>query len=194
MDVAKANGLHNLTDVVDHDKVPWCAHVTLGKIGVKSEQVGMLRLRNLSPPFKASGALVDSGLVHPKGLCLMGDQPKKVKLDWHLPFSLSPRDHSRRAREALAQRDPDRTLEHTSMVLRAEPSNASALASAGVAYARIGQRGDAIAHLRAALAIDVSGDDALEGVTRERCIMYLQQLESQEQREDEKSKRLQEQA
>ena len=167
---AGAHGLQCLKDVVEHSEESWCAHVTLGKIGAKSDSVGSLRLQHL--PFPFSAALSESGSIHAKGLILVGDQPSRLHLDWHLPFLLGPGDHARRALEELAAQEPSLALDHAMEALAA--GNPSGLALAGVAEAQLGQSDHAVTHLREALAAEFPKH--LQ-TFRGKCVSMLQRLE-----------------
>jgi len=166
-----------MAEIAEKHREPWLPHVTLGKIGATRDQIGQIRL-SLPMPFEANAGA--AGLVHPMGLCLVGEAPRQVTLDWcGLQFSLGTQDHSRLAREALRERNPDLALHHSLAVLEADSDDASAHAVAGAALANLGRRDDAIVHLRAALAASGRAGNALEDAPRKKCGNLLQRLEQE---------------
>jgi len=172
VEAAAAHGLQFLKDVVEHSEESWCAHVTLGKIGAKSDSIGLLRLQNL--PFPFSTALSESGSLHANGLILVGDQPSRLHLDWHLSFLLMSKDHSRCAMEALAVQEPSLALEHAMEAVEKGEDDPSCLALLGVAEVQLGQIDQAILHLRQSLAADFPKH--LQPF-RGKCASILQRLE-----------------
>jgi 2'-5' RNA ligase len=90
--LALSGSLRRCADKTDNGSpVPWVPHVTLGKFGAKSSNVGRLGHKCISD-CKQSPELASLQIFQPSGVELCGRVPKQAWIDWRASMCLSAND------------------------------------------------------------------------------------------------------